>query len=148
MPGFTAFPLTYFPSNESAKLNVIFAYLGASAMCRIPMAITAPSMPSGQNSFGAQPSGLRGLPMFRMPTCSRIFRDSSWVGRNGQSISDQSVQPLERLEWIPVFLLLLSVKRSFNDSMYQGSQRYGKNQSPESPQPSKYEDGCYNSYRV
>ncbi|MEA2064422.1 MAG: permease, partial [Gemmatimonadota bacterium] len=34
-----AFPLAYSLSNKGAKLSIIFTYIGAAAICRIPMAI-------------------------------------------------------------------------------------------------------------
>jgi uncharacterized membrane protein YraQ (UPF0718 family) len=36
---YVAFPLAYSLHSKGARLNVIFTYLGASAICRIPMAI-------------------------------------------------------------------------------------------------------------
>jgi len=36
---YTAFPVAYSLYSKGAKLSVIFTYLGASAICRVPMAI-------------------------------------------------------------------------------------------------------------
>ena len=36
---YVAFPLAYSLHSKGARLNVIFTYIGASAICRIPMAI-------------------------------------------------------------------------------------------------------------
>ncbi len=36
---YVAFPIAYSLYNKGAKLSVIFAYIGASAICRIPMTI-------------------------------------------------------------------------------------------------------------
>ena len=36
---YVAFPVAYYLYNKGAKLSVIFAYMGASAICRVPMTI-------------------------------------------------------------------------------------------------------------
>ncbi len=67
---YVAFPVAYSLYNKDAKLSVVFTYVGAAAICRIPMTI-----------FEASFMGLRFSFIRLMVSIPLIVASSIWLGR-------------------------------------------------------------------